>query len=434
MLRIQGGSGEHDTFRKHCALAASGSLTQGELSALRFHLEFCEECQEIYHQYRILTTQGVTVLAEGYGETSEESSWQGADARKRLLTRVMNDQQMGLQRRNQRIAAVRLGRFQRVTENRFVRLALAAGLILGVALGTYRLGLRKQIQAEVKTAPVVAVDQFQQLAQQKNATEELSAAQTKRLAQLQSESSAKQREIDRLQSALRALEIRSDELAAANGQTQAQLQSILQQRTELSAQLQSINQARENDTVELANLRAERDRTLLRASSLEGKIADLSAANRDQERRLKDAEQYLTSDRDIRELMGARKLYIADVFDVDGSSRTKKPFGRVFYTQGKSLIFYAFDLDREPGTVNASTFQVWGQRETAQGEQSLPKNLGILYMDNESNRRWVMRFDDPKELAEIDAVFVTVEPHGGSRKPTTKPFLYALLRNEANHP
>ena len=61
-------------------------------------------------------------------------------------------------------------------------------------------------------------------------------------------------------------------------------------------------------------------------------------------------------------------------------------------------------------------------------------NLGILYMDSEANRRWVMRFDDPKQLAEIDAVFVTVEPHGGSQKPTSKPFLYALLRNQANHP
>jgi hypothetical protein len=132
--------------------------------------------------------------------------------------------------------------------------------------------------------------------------------------------------------------------------------------------------------------------------------------------------------------MGARKLYIADVFDVDSGSRTKKPFGRVFYTQGKSLIFYAFDLDRQHGVVNANTFQVWGQKETAQGEQALPLNLGILYMDNETNRRWVMRFDDPKQLAEIDAVFVTVEPRGGSQKPTTKPFLYALLRNDANHP
>jgi len=434
MLRIQGGSDEHDIFRKHCALAASGSLTPEELSALRRHLEICEECQEIYRQYRILTTQGVSTLAEGYGEASEEPIWQGAEARKRLLMRVMNDQQMGLQRKNQAAGTVQPGHFHRLTADRFVRMALAVGLILAGSFATYRLGQHRQIQAEVKTTAGVAVDPPQPLAEQKNATDELSAAQTKRLAQLQSESSAKQREIDKLQSTLRALELRSGELAAANAQNQAQLQSILQQRTELSAQLQSVNQSRENDTLELANLRAEREGTLLRTSSLEAKVVDLAAANRDQERRLNDAQQYLTSDRDIRELMGARKLYIADVFDVDGSSRTKKAFGRVFYTQGKSLIFYAFDLDREPGVANASTFQVWGQREAPQGEQPLPMNLGILYMDNESNRRWVMRFDDPNKLAEIDAVFVTIEPRGGSHKPTSKPFLYALLRKEVNHP
>jgi hypothetical protein len=206
------------------------------------------------------------------------------------------------------------------------------------------------------------------------------------------------------------------------------------QRDALNAQLQTASQSYQSVSAELTSLWAEREKSVLRIASLEAQIAQLSAANRDQERRLKDSEQYLVSDRDIRELMGARKLYIADVFDVDGGSQTRKPFGRVFYTQGKSLIFYAFDLDRRPGVVNANTFQVWGQRDTAQGEQPLPMNLGILYMDNESNRRWVMRFDDPKQLAEIDAVFVTVEPRGGSQKPTSKPFLYALLRNEVNHP
>jgi hypothetical protein len=219
-----------------------------------------------------------------------------------------------------------------------------------------------------------------------------------------------------------------------SSQSDAQLKEISQQRDDLNAKFQAMSQAYGNNQTELASLRSERDKTSLRTAFLESKIEDLTTKNRDQDRRLKDAEQYLTSDRDIRELMGARKLYIADVFDVDGSSRTQKPFGRVFYTQGKSLIFYAFDLDRQPGVVNASTFQVWGQRETPQGEPASPMNLGILYMDNETNRRWVMRFDDPKQLTEIDAVFVTVEPKGGSHKPTNKPFLYALLRNQANHP
>jgi hypothetical protein len=220
----------------------------------------------------------------------------------------------------------------------------------------------------------------------------------------------------------------------SKGKTEEELRSMSQEHELLSAQLRDAEQASQSVQVELATLRAERDHALLRTASLESKIDELTASNREQERRLKEEAQYLSSDRDIRELMGARKLYIADVFDVDSGSRTRKPFGRVFYTQGKSLIFYAFDLDPQPGVKNASTFQVWGKKEMAQGEQARPMNLGILYMDSESNRRWVMRFDDAKQLAAIDAVFVTVEPHGGSQKPTTKPFLYALLRTEANHP
>ena len=435
MLKVQGGSDEHDIFKKRCALAASGSLTPSELSELRAHLARCEECRQILLQYRILTTQGMSALADVYSERFEEGAWDGANVRERLLANVSKDQQMLLHRKSPASVSVPFNFLQRIATNHFAKVALAAGLVVAITSGAYHLGLRKQVApSEVRITADLGEGQLQKLVQEKNAAGELSAAQTKKLAELQSESSGKQREIDKLQSALHAVEIRSSELAAANSQSAAQLQSLSQQRNELNAQLQSVSQAYENDKTELASLRSERDKTLQQSSALESKIADLSATNRDQERRLKDAEQYLVSDRDIRELMGARKLYIADVFDVDGSSRTKKPFGRVFYTQGKSLIFYAFDLDREPGVVNASTFQVWGQREAPQGEQPLPMNLGILYMDNESNRRWVLRFDDPKRLAEIDAVFVTIEPRGGSHKPTSKPFLYALLRKEVNHP
>jgi anti-sigma-K factor RskA len=58
----------------------------------------------------------------------------------------------------------------------------------------------------------------------------------------------------------------------------------------------------------------------------------------------------------------------------------------------------------------------------------------MLYLDSETNRRWILRSDDPQTLAEIDAVFVTVEPRGGSAKPTGKPFLFAMLLKQANHP
>jgi hypothetical protein len=444
MLGDRNGRTVHDKFKELCALAYSGNLSPLEMSELEAHLQHCGECHEAFLQYRTLTTQGMAILAETYAEQQEETSWNETSARERLLARVQADQQALLEHRNRPAAAPRVapaplqsGLANRARTNPFVWMALAACLILGVGIEAYRHGVQaqKHADAELFSPSLASVDdRYRQLLDEKKTVDELLADQGEKLAQLQEQSSEKEQELAKLRSALRTLEDHSRELEAANSRSDEQLKVLTQQRDGLNAQVQAANQAYQNDRTELASLRAERDKTLLRTTSLESRLGELTAKNQDQERRLKDTEQYLASDRDIRELMGARKLYIADVFDVDSSSRTQKPFGRVFYTQGKSLIFYAFDLDREPGVVNASTFQVWGQREAPQGEQPSPMNLGILYMDNESNRRWVMRFDDPKQLAEIDAVFVTVEPRGGSHTPTGKPFLYALLRNEANHP
>ena len=420
-------------------MAASGSLAPLELSELLVHLEHCDACQEVFSQYRILNAEGIPTLAEAYLARPERVIWDDSAVREKLWTSILSLQQTLPEQKDQIPAVVRPDSSSKGKARVFAGMAIAAGLLLAVAHGAYYLGARTQHKQEiVSTAPAALEGQYQKLLEQKRTADESLAAQEKRLAQLLAESAEKEQALVKLRASLHALEIRSSELSDAlmteSSQSETQLKEISQQRDDLNAKLQAVSQAYGNNQTELASLRSERDKTSLRTAFLESKIEDLTAKNRDQDRRLKDAEQYLTSDRDIRELMGARKLYIADVFDVDGSSRTQKPFGRVFYTQGKSLIFYAFDLDRQPGVVNASTFQVWGQREMPQGESASPMNLGILYMDNETNRRWVMRFDDPKQLTEIDAVFVTVEPRGGSHKPTSKPFLYALLRNQANHP
>lgn len=434
MINIHSSHDEHEKFKKLIALAVSGNLTNLESVELQAHLKNCSECHEVHGQYQILTTHGMAVLADDCTDAREQTNWNTTPVLEHLLARVRAEQVTSRPSKTR----PRLAISAEVQEKGRVRsrlwTAAAAGLILIVGATAYHLGARSHKAVVIQAPPISADNQVQELFREKKEAEDLAVAQTQKLDQLQGESTEKARELEKLRIDLHNIEDSSSNLQDANSQSKAQLVTLTQQRDALTAQLQTLSQSYETDKTELAKLRTERDGMLLRTSSLEAKIDELTAANREQERRLNDSEQYLSSDRDIRELMGARKLYIADVFDVDGSSRTQKPFGRVFYTQGKSLIFYAFDLDHEPGVVNASTFQVWGQRETPQGEQSMPLNLGILYMDNESNRRWVMRFDDPRKLAEIDAVFVTVEPRGGSHKPTTKPFLYALLRNEANHP
>jgi hypothetical protein len=237
-----------------------------------------------------------------------------------------------------------------------------------------------------------------------------------------------------LQAHLTARQTETEELSKAREQAESQLSQVTIQRDQLSEQLRTARQAYDSVKAEVDGIRTERDRATLELVSLEARIKEITALNQEQEKRLKDNEQYLASDRDIRDLMSARNLYIADVFDVDGQSRTRKPFGRVFFTRGKSLLFYAYDLDQQPRLKSATAFQVWGQKETGQNETPRPVDLGILYLDNEANRRWFLRFDDPRTLSQIDAVFVTVEPHGGSRKPTGKPFLFATLLKEPNHP
>ena len=428
MLNGDDANNKHDRYREFCALVDSGSLTPLERSELQLHLQQCKECLEVLRQYRALTAEGISTLAAIYLERPGPETWDDKAMLERLLERVRAEQPENAQRRTLARQGVESSFLRRAAGNPFVQIPLAACVILAAAYGGYCLGTR----VTANPALVSKVDTpSQKQADEQNAFEE---AQRRRIAELERQSSAKQQELDKLRSELRALEDRSNDLTDVNSQAEGRLEAVSEQRDSLNAQLQTEAQAFERDRAELTKLRAERDETLLRTASLEARNEELTLTTREQERRLKDAEQYLSSDRDIRELMGARKLYIADVFDVDGSSRTQKPFGRVFYTQGKSLIFYAFDLDRQTKVLNASSFQVWGQREAPQGEQASPMNLGILYMDSEANRRWVMRFDDPKQLAEIDAVFVTVEPHGGSQKPTSKPFLYALLRNQANHP
>ena len=111
--------------------------------------------------------------------------------------------------------------------------------------------------------------------------------------------------------------------------------------------------------------------------------------------------------------------------------RARPPFGRVFYSKGKSLIFYAYDLDQQAAVKTASIFQVWGSEGANQGKAV---SLGVFFEDSAANKRWVLKAESARSLEQIEAVFVTIEPKGGSQKPSGKPVLFASLKNSPNHP
>src|SRR5258708_10709691 len=142
-------------------------------------------------------------------------------------------------------------------------------------------------------------------------------------------------------------------------------------------------------------------------------------------------QKLLATDHDIRDILGARSLHIIDVYDVSSQGEFERAFGRIFYTEAKSLIFYAFDLDQQKGLKLGTVFQAWGQKGESKEE---PRSLGAFYMDDPVQNRWVLKVDDSKALSRIDYVFVTDGSRKGGVRPKGKPLLEAFLNGAANHP
>lgn len=116
----------------------------------------------------------------------------------------------------------------------------------------------------------------------------------------------------------------------------------------------------------------------------EVRIQDLNAKLSTQTASLSREQELLSLGKDVRDLMGARSLHIIDVYDANGSGRDRKSFGRIFYTEGKSLIFYAFDLDDRKVMDASYSYEAWGERL---GEPASVKSLGVLYSDDKAQRR-----------------------------------------------
>jgi hypothetical protein len=233
------------------------------------------------------------------------------------------------------------------------------------------------------------------------------ADQTRTALAVQESAAASEKERGALAAELKQREARINELEGQISQSQVQLASV---KTQLDTEKSNEN-----------SLASER----MRVRDLSDQLAEQTAA-------LGRERDLLAADRDIRELMAARNLHIADVFDTDAKGKTRPALGRIFFTEGKSLIFYAYDLNDNRVQTAGYNYRVWGKKE---GRGQAAKSLGIFYSDDKQQKRWVFKYDDPKVLSEIDSVFVTVEPPGKNpAAPQGDKLLYAYLRNQANHP
>ncbi|MFP5229114.1 MAG: zf-HC2 domain-containing protein [Acidobacteriota bacterium] len=418
---------EHETYEELCALATAGALSAAEQERLTAHLESCAACREALEQYQQIAGEGMPFLAGDFVPDRGADAFEESPALHRLLQAAGGEADPPAPFP---VAAQR----KPVSHSGWVRGLVAACLVMSVGAGAYWAGAGS---ANVRLRGIRAASRstLDRTAAEKQALETAMQTARERIAVLEQQAIGDQKDAEKLRAQADAdtqrIAAMTAAMEAARTESDTQLAALRQEHDADAGKLRDAEKMYQGVQYELNALRNQHRQDLVREASLQASADGLSEQLSQQSGRARADEHYLADDKDIRDLIGARNLYIADIMDVNDTGQSRKPFGRVFYTKTKSLIFYAYDLDRQPGVRRTSTFQVWGR--TGSRDRN-PVNLGILYMDSATNRRWTLRVDNPEQLARLDSVFVTIEPHEQTERPTGKPFLYASLQRVPNHP
>ena len=430
----------HDEFLELCALSTSGELTEEEQTKLDEHLLVCASCREAIKQYEPLVAHAIPAIAAE--QTPEDidpgPGWSQKRAEARFLNRLAEEEnrekKTGIGEPNESSGESRRAiPFAGGSTWRNVWTMYAAGILLAVALGVslYQIGMRRGVDTAKATLPPPVHQDLSPLeAQVSDAAHDRAVALAK-VAQRDNQIAELRKQLEKQSAELAQVKAAQEQLASDLRNSNAGKDDLAKRQAELEAKLTAAQDNVQGSQQKLNGLLKQSSEDQARATELTVTVNELTKELRERDQALQQKDELLAKDRDIREVMGARDLHVAEVYDVARTGETQKPYGRVFFTEGKSLIFYAYDLEQEPQVKAASTFQAWGHRGS---DFQHALSLGIFYQDNAAKKRWVVKLDDPRTLAQIDGVFVTVEPHGGSKKPSGKPLLFAYLKSEPNHP
>lgn len=424
--------GSHpEYFEELCALAASGQISEPEFAELQDHMRDCARCRSAHADFIDLLHSKLPLVASERIGSSRLTGFllKRSSYRERFLARA----------RKQGLAVSRpLGvGFWSIGYAQVAALAMALLLVAAGVLG-YALR-RSNARNAILAADLAAMsERFSQRGSPQR-TAPLEAAPTPPVvAPAVLPPVNNNLELDKAREAYAAAEAQSKALQEQLKAAASEIESLRAQQERMSASRNALEKKlAENELAmigandELQKIRQASANDAAMVAAQARQIRELSGKLASQNETLDRETTLLAAGRDIHDLMGARNLHIVDVLDVDSKGKDRRAFGRVFYTEEKSLIFYAFDLGDRAAVRRNASFQVWGARGPAQNPS---QSLGIFYVDDQKQNRWVLKFEDPRVLAEIDSVFVTVEPPGGSARPTGRKLLYAYLKASPNHP
>jgi hypothetical protein len=425
---------KHEHFEELCAAASIGQATAEELVQLEQHTSECDACRQAYFDY-------LNVASHEFAASKQAPMLSSRDLEESLNSELFTRRFFDRAKREGIVFSCEVDKNTRIAPlvpafppRRVFRpraVAVAAGLVLAVVgSGSYfhwsrRLDHRQAPSAAIpngngsERATMTAPDKRFQ---------ELTAANLDlklQIARLNTEMQKKDGQLLGVETNLRATSQDRRTLELDRDALQAKLDSTLQELKRTESLAATAQQEASTQTDYARDVEAKSVADLVKLRDLEDLLNEKSALL-DQDRKL------LRASHDVTDLMGARNLHIVDVVDTDARGKSRPAFGRIFFTEGKSLIFYAYDLNEQKMQKANYQYQVWAKKE---GPNQRPLRLGIFYSDDKTQSRWMFRCDDPNVLREIDSVFVTFERSDSDpSRPEGPSLMYAYLRGQPNHP
>lgn len=430
---------KHEHFEELCAAASIGQATPEELFELEQHAAGCEACQRAYWAY-------LNVAARQFAKRVDDPRLSAREAQDSLNSELFTRRFLERAEKEGIVFSQDVETEARKMSPRSDVLprhiwwfkpalgVVASILIIGMVGASYFHGKR----AVQKQSDSVRTAKLANEPSNNGMTGTLEVLK-QRIVELSDMNRALQAQLD----ATKAERLKENiQLNAASDRSHSESEDrkkLEVQRDTLDAKIHSIEQELADSRMTVAKVQQESLTLKERADGLEGtlvadqsKIADLTDELKDKSSALEKEQQLLSVGHDVTDLMGARNLHIVDVVDTDTRGKTRPAFGRIFFTEGKSLLFYAYDLNENKIQKADYQYRVWAKRE---GQDKQVRNLGIFYSDDKSQRRWVFKCTDPQVLNDIDSVFVTLEPsQGDPSHPHGVNLMYAYLRGQANHP
>lgn len=444
----------HRRFEEMCALAVTGQLGGPQMCELDEHIATCDSCRKYLESIAQVSVQTMPLLAEKHGPPPASEPPHGM--RERFLSRLASEGSghNGASLRASPITSLKpnfttmlretveqTGDRAKSAEKSRPKLSVSlwrwVAAVMGclvIAAGGFYAGTRRTTQPPAQVTQAAPSGEKTTLPA---TTATPAAIEADRVGELERQKSDLEARLVSVKQQLATVEIQKDSLSKDLAAAKEQLASLTAQVATKPEKTSSTLSPAASE--QIAGLQAQVERLSRRLAESDASLAiqkqtsdelsarlELTSADLQRERDLK------TAKNEMGELAASRNLHIVDVYDADPNGRRTRSFGRVFYIEGKSLVFYAYDLD-DPGRFKTNVaFHVWGGKA---GVKEVTHSLGILHKDDAGQNRWAMTFDDPHVLAQINSVFVTaesvnkhyVEPHG-------KKVLYAYFGSPANHP